>query len=107
MSVAQRIVRWFTAAPGDLVVDGFAGSGTVGHAVLAENAERAAGRRFLLIQSAAPVEDDCDAAKAGFSCVAQLLRARLRGCIAQLTDTQEVQAGEDRGFLAERWSGPA
>ena len=31
LSVAQRIVRWFTQDPGDLVLDFFAGSGTTGH----------------------------------------------------------------------------
>ncbi len=105
VSIAQRIVRWFTAEPGDLVLDGFAGSGTVGHAVLAENAERQAGLRFVLIQTATPVEADSAAARAGFSHVSELLKTRLKACIEQMNATQPARTEEDRGFIAERWSG--
>ncbi len=45
----QRILQVATQ-PGDLVLDSFAGSGTTGHAVLKQNAENHAGRRFILVE---------------------------------------------------------
>jgi adenine-specific DNA-methyltransferase len=105
LSIARRIVRWFTRDPGDWVLDCFAGSGTVGHAVLAENAERGAALGFVLIQAATPVIAESAAAAAGYSDIAQLTRARLTACIAEMDASAPRGADEDRGFGAERWSG--
>ena len=45
----QRIVQLATG-PEDLVLDAFAGSGTTGHAVLAQNALDGGNRRFVLVE---------------------------------------------------------
>lgn len=52
----RRILRIGTApANRDLVLDFFAGSGPMGHAVLAENAEDGGTRRFVLVQLPEPL----------------------------------------------------
>ncbi|MGN7067599.1 site-specific DNA-methyltransferase [Micrococcus luteus] len=61
----------------DLVLDFFAGSGTTGHAVMAQNAEDGASRRFILVQLPEPTEEKSVARRAGYSTVADLTRARL------------------------------
>jgi adenine-specific DNA-methyltransferase len=99
LSVARRLVRWFTQDAGDKVLDAFAGSGTAGHAVLAENTARDACLVFTLIQAPTPIEPDTDAAKAGFRDVAQLTGARIRAVLATV-GTTEAQVG----FVASRWS---
>jgi site-specific DNA-methyltransferase (adenine-specific)/adenine-specific DNA-methyltransferase len=45
----ERVLRIGTA-PGDLVLDSFAGSGTTGHAVLRLNKEDGGNRRFILVE---------------------------------------------------------
>lgn len=107
LSLAQKIVRWFTRDPGDLVLDFFAGSGTTGHAVLAENAERHTGLTFWLVQRAEPVGPKSAAARAGFEHVAQMTRARIKAAIDELDDEFPLPPREDRGFLAQRYTHPS
>jgi len=102
LSVAQRIVRWFTQVPGDVVLDFFAGSGTTGHAVLAENRERNAQLQFILIQRAETVGPKTAADRAGFQFVIDMTRARLQRAIAHMDEGALPAPGEDRGFRAER-----
>jgi len=104
LSIARRLVRWFTRDPGDLVLDFFAGSGTVGHAVLQENAERDSKLRFILVQAAEPIVPQSAAARAGFETIIELTRARLRAAITDLNATGDPARDEDRGFQATRLS---
>lgn len=102
LSVAQRIVRWFTHKPGDIVLDFFAGSGTTGHAVIAENRERNSHLQFLLIQRAEAVGERSAGRAAGFEHVSEMTRARLQRAIASMDEDALPGPSEDRGFLAER-----
>jgi adenine-specific DNA-methyltransferase len=102
LSVAQRIVRWFTHEPGDIVLDFFAGSGTTGHAVIAENRERNAHLQFVLIQRAEAVGERSAGKRAGFEHVSEMTRARLQRAIASMDEDALPGPSEDRGFLAER-----
>jgi adenine-specific DNA-methyltransferase len=103
LSVAQRIVRWFTNEPEDVVLDFFAGSGTTGHAVLAENRERNARLRFVLVQKAEQVKEKTAARHAGFDTVSEMTRARLQRAIALMDGDALPGPEEDRGFNAERF----
>jgi len=102
LTVAQRIVRWFTHQPGDIVLDFFAGSGTTGHAVLAENRERNAGLQFVLIQRPEPVGERSAGKRAGFDRVIDMTRTRLQRAIAAMDEDALPGPTEDRGFAAER-----
>ncbi len=61
-----------------VVLDFFAGSGTTGHAVLAQNAKDGGSRRFILVQLPEPVEEGSEAAKAGFESIADITKERVR-----------------------------
>ena len=68
----QKLVSYFTE-PGDLVLDFFAGSGTMGHGVMLANAKQASAtsRRFILVQIPEPLDaEDKDQKLAAQLCVA-------------------------------------
>jgi len=59
--VIQRLIRYVTA-PGDLVLDSFAGSGTTGHAVLQLNQdEKGSQRKFILVEMMPEIARDITA----------------------------------------------
>ncbi len=69
----KRLVRLCTSAKDeDLVLDFFAGSGTTGHAVMAQNAEDGGSRRFLLVQLPEPTD------RPAFKTIAGITAERLR-----------------------------
>ncbi|MBN9222876.1 MAG: site-specific DNA-methyltransferase [Mesorhizobium sp.] len=59
VSLVRELIRQSTA-PGDLVLDFFAGSATTGQAVLELNAEDNGDRRFILVSSTEKTEDEPD-----------------------------------------------
>ena len=90
-----------------LVLDFFAGSGTTGHAVLAENAADGGRRRYVLVQSRDPLDPELPHQRAGALLCDRLGRPRT---IAELTKERlrrvaaELPAGEgaDLGFRVLR-----
>lgn len=74
----RRLVALAAPAPGDLVLDFFAGSGTTAHAVLDQSREDGIDRRFICIQSAEEVRPGSVAMQAGFRTIAQICRERIR-----------------------------
>lgn len=61
-----------------IVLDFFAGSGTTGHAVLAQNASDGGSRKFVLVQIADQTPEDSEARKAGFATVVEITKERIR-----------------------------
>ena len=76
----QRILEIATA-PGDLVLDSFAGSGTTGHAVMKQNAKDGGDRRFILVE----MEDDV-----AEGVTAERLRRAVEGYAYEGTETTEL-----------------
>jgi adenine-specific DNA-methyltransferase len=73
------IRRILSTMPTDVVVlDFFAGSGTTGHAVAAQNAADGGTRRCISVNSAEPTREGSNARNAGLLTVADITRARLR-----------------------------
>jgi adenine-specific DNA-methyltransferase len=66
----SRIVEWI-AEDGDLVLDFFAGSGTIGHAVCSVNERNGGRRRYILVQLPEPIEDG------EYRTIADMTKARL------------------------------
>lgn len=87
----------FHATSGDdTVLDFFAGSGTTGHAVMAQNAEDGGTRRFVLVQLPEPSGEGSSASKAGFKNVADISRKRIDvagGRINEQLTGQSVDVG--------------
>jgi adenine-specific DNA-methyltransferase len=80
--------------PGDLVLDFFAGSGTLGHAVYAENLGSGEERRFVLVQLPEPTPGTA------YASIAEVTRERVRRAGAALRPG--APAGADLGFRAYR-----
>lgn len=87
-----RFLLRLATGPGDLVMDFFAGSGTTGHAVLAENLADGGGRRFLLVQR------DEATGEPRWPTIADITRERLRRAARAL--------GSEEGFRAWRLVSP-
>lgn len=94
------------ASSGDtqaVVLDFFAGSGTTGHAVLAQNASDGGNRRYILVQLPEPLDPDDKGQKvaAGFcdklgspGTIAELTKERLRRAAAKVKADNPLFAGE-------------
>lgn len=100
VDVSRRIIQAFTG-PGDTVLDVFAGSGTVGHAVLAQNAETGGSRRFILVQMAERTPDGHPARTAGFETISALCIERVRRAGTKLR-RERPEASFDAGFRVLR-----
>jgi len=104
-TVLQELVGMMTSEQ-DVVMDFFAGSGTTGHAVMAQNALDGANRRSVLVQLPEPLDPENKAQKAGAEyCdaigkprnLAELTKERLRRAAAKVKDESPMFTG-DTGF---------
>ena len=77
LSLIQRLLKLATS-DNDLVMDFFAGSGTTGHAVMLQNAEDGAGRRFILVQLPERIDEGSPEYLAGFESIAKITLERVR-----------------------------
>ncbi len=75
-TVLQRIVE-FATGPDDLVLDFFAGSGSTGHAVMAQNAKDGGNRRFVLVTLDEPTVEGSKAHQSGVATIPEITRRRL------------------------------
>ncbi len=91
---------------GDIVLDFFAGSGTTGHAIMAQNSADNGNRRYILVQLPEPVDENNKEQKTAANfCqklgkpqqIAELTKERLRRAAKKLRDESPMFAG-DFGF---------
>lgn len=107
----RKIVEYLTA-PGDLVVDFFAGSGTTAHAVILANCETKLQRRFICVQLPQPIVGNdgpsVAARSLGYRTIADLCRDRIRRVIKGLDKDDagrlHFQGKVARGFRSFRLS---
>ncbi len=81
VSLLQSLVlgtTFFTKNDNDLILDFFAGSGTMAHAVMAQNAEDGGNRKWICVQLPEETSEDSEARKAGFHTIADISRERIR-----------------------------
>lgn len=74
----KQLIKWANNSDDGVILDFFAGSGTTGHAVMQANAEDGQKRRFVLVQLDEKPDEKSEAAKAGFSTIADLSKERIR-----------------------------
>jgi adenine-specific DNA-methyltransferase len=96
VGLIQELVK-LGSTPESVVMDFFAGSGTTGHAVFAENIADSGNRRFILIQLPELTPPDSEAAKAGYKTIAELTKERLRRAAKKIHEDNPMFAG-DLGF---------
>jgi adenine-specific DNA-methyltransferase len=80
-----------------LVLDFFAGAGTTGHAVFAQNALDGGKRRFVLVQLPEACPDDSEAQLLGLKTIADITKERLRRAGKKIREENPLFAG-DLGF---------
>lgn len=104
VAMLQDFLSWF-ASPGDIVMDFFAGSGTLGEAAM-RTAKGEGGLRFVLVQLPEPLDpNDSDQAVAARFCdklgkprnIAELTKERLRRAAKKIKDENPTYTG-DLGF---------
>ena len=107
ISLVRRFLSLVTSqAAGDVVVDFFAGSGSTGHAVMAQNVSDGGNRRYIIVQLPEPLESDdkeqrtaatiCDALNKPRN-LAELTKERLRRAASSIKEDNPM-AGGDLGF---------
>jgi adenine-specific DNA-methyltransferase len=106
VALLQRCI-FMATGPDDVVMDVFAGSGTMGHATLAQNAADGGKRRYILVQLPEPLDpnereqktaaDFCDHLGKPRN-IAELTKERLRRAGKQLQDDNPLFKGADVGF---------
>ena len=107
LALVTRLLQLVTGRDSnDLVMDFFAGSGTTGHAVIAQNAADGGNRRYILVQLPEPLDpDNKDQKVAADFCdkigkprnIAELTKERLRRAAKKIKDENPMFAG-DLGF---------
>jgi adenine-specific DNA-methyltransferase len=95
-ALISKLIELATSSD-DLILDFFAGSGTTGHAVLAQNAKDNHSRRFVLVQLPEPIDSETDAGKAGFTTIAEIMKERVRRASQQITG-EVIEASKNPGF---------
>jgi Adenine specific DNA methylase Mod len=97
---------FFSKREGDIVLDFFAGSGTTGHAVMAQNSADGGSRRYILVQLPEPLDPENNEQKAATDfCekfgkprnIAELTKERLRRAGKKIKDENPMFVG-DLGF---------
>ncbi len=74
----------------DIILDFFAGSCTTAHAVLDLNKEDGSNRKFICVQLPQVIEEDSEAAKAGYKNIADIGKERIRRVIKNIKEPKET-----------------
>lgn len=91
VQLIRRMIEHACNGPGDIVLDFFAGSCVTAQATMELNIEDGGSRKFILVQLPEPVEDGSNAAKAGFSTIAEIGKERIRRVISKAKESAAEQ----------------
>jgi adenine-specific DNA-methyltransferase len=98
VKLMRRLLELCTG-DGDLVLDFFAGSATLAHAVLELNATDGMQRRFIMIQAAEPCGEASDAYRNGWRTIADVGKERVRRASAKIVGELGLASSKlDAGF---------
>ena len=86
----------------DIILDFFAGSGTLAHSMFTLNMEDNGNRKYILVQLPEPCLENSMAARSGFVTIAEITKERVRRVIKKMNDSEAGQlplnGNQDRGF---------
>ena len=94
----------------DLVMDFFAGSGSLAHAVMSQNQKDGGRRKFILVQLPEPTLEDSAAFKSGLKTISSITRLRVAraadGLVSKNENTldEHLESEFDNGFRSFRLS---
>lgn len=86
------------SGPNSLVLDFFAGSSSMAHAVMMANAEDGGHRKFIMVQLDESIDASSAAGRAGYSSIAAMSRERIRRAGAQIKHSVSSDSRLDVGF---------
>ena len=101
VQLVRRMLEHACNGPGDIVMDFFAGSCVTAQATIELNLKDGGSRKFILVQLPEPVDEDANAAKAGFSTIAEIGRERIRRVISKARKSSEEQLDLDQRAAAD------
>ena len=87
--LVRRILEHACNSPGDIVLDFFAGSCVTAQAAIELNIKDDGNRKFILVQLPERVEETSNAAKAGFSTIAEIGKERIRRAIMKARESSD------------------
>lgn len=90
----KKIINMFNL-DGDIVLDFFAGSGTMAHAVLDSNKEDNARRKFICVQLPEKCDEKSEAYKTGYKTIADIGKDRIRRVIKKIKKEQDASLDLD------------
>ena len=96
VQLVRRMLEHACNGPADIVMDFFAGSCVTAQATIELNLEDGGSRKFILVQLPEPVDEDANAAKAGFSTIAEIGRERIRRVISKAQKSSDEQLDLDQ-----------
>lgn len=84
----------------DIVLDFFAGSATVAHAVMQLNAEDGGNRKFIMVQLPEATDEKSEAFKAGYKSIAEISKERICRAGKQILESENIHQdwNRDIGF---------
>ena len=85
-----------------IVLDFFSGSGTIAQAVIAQNAEDGACRKFICIQLQEETPEDSEARKAGYKTIPEIAKVRIRRAGKKIKEEHPEAKDLDTGFRVFR-----
>ena len=86
-----------------IVLDFFSGSGTIAQAVIAQNAEDGACRKFICVQLQEETPEDSEARKAGYKTIPEIAKVRIRRAGKKIKDESPLTTQDlDTGFRVFR-----
>ena len=95
-----KLLLDFGSRKDSIVLDFFAGSGSLAQAVLHKNTEDRGRRRYVLIQLPEPTNQDSEAYRAGFKNICEIGKERIRRAAKKIKE--ETNADIDYGFRVYR-----
>ena len=98
----RRLIE-IACSPSGIVLDFFAGSSSMAHAVMLANAADSGHRSYIMVQLDEETDPKSEAAKAGFATISALSRERIRRAATRVaSEAGLVRDGLDLGFRALR-----
>jgi adenine-specific DNA-methyltransferase len=95
VEVSKKLI-YPIAKQNDIVIDFFAGSGTVAHSIMSLNKDDGGNRKFICVQLPEPTDEKREANKAGYKTVSDITKERIRRVITKIkTEQAEAQANID------------
>jgi adenine-specific DNA-methyltransferase len=101
VQLIRRAIEHACNGQNDIVLDFFAGSCATAQAVLEMNKEDGGSRRFVVVQLPEHVDPTSNAAKAGFSTIAEIGKERIRRVLAKIRAESEGRLDLDRRSVAD------